>query len=230
MSAASRRRGAHPFGGGHVGGQGDLGPTRRSGGQGSPLGLNGQGLLCVAPAARAVPALHVARPPGTHAGHHADLCAGRPPVLRPAAIHGARGQGPAVCPPTRLAATRRLVALGCAGTTDPFLVYADEGDLRDRMRPIERFRAFSEFERRRPGNFGGRGGAVHRQACREGLHVAPTEGERTMLQGLLAGAEWTTGRAAGLAVLWSGRCAFCQRAPETEPHILWECPRCELAH
>ena len=33
-----------------------------------------------------------------------------------------------------------------------------------------------ELERRRPGTFGGLGGAVHRQACREGLQVASTEG------------------------------------------------------
>ena len=69
------------------------------------------------------------------------------------------------------------------------------------MRESQRYRAFRELERRRPGTFVGPGGAVHRQACREGLQVAPTEEEGNILWGLLAGATWTAGRAAEHAIL-----------------------------
>ena len=41
--------------------------------------------------------------------------------------------------------------------------------------------------------------AMHRQVCRQGLRVASTEGERSILWGLLAGATWWAGRAAGHA-------------------------------
>ena len=56
------------------------------------------------------------------------------------------------------------MAQGRAGTTDPPMhpVRADEGDLRHRVRECQRYRAFRELERRRPGGFGGLGGAVHR--------------------------------------------------------------------
>ena len=97
------------------------------------------------------------------------------------------------------------------------------------MRESQRYRAFRELERRRPGTFGGLGGAVHRQECREGLQVASTEGEHSILRELLAGATWTAGRAAGHAILRSDRCPFCRGAPETEPHILWDYPRWESA-
>ena len=93
------------------------------------------------------------------------------------------------------------------------------------MRESQRYRAFRELERRRPGTFGGLGGGVHRQACREGLQVASTEGERNIQRGLLVGATLTAGSAARHAILRSDRCPFCRGAPETEPHILWECPR-----
>ena len=79
------------------------------------------------------------------------------------------------------------------------------------------------------GTFGGLGGAVHRQVCREGLQVASTEGERSILQGLVAGATWTAGRAAGHAILRSDKGPFCRGAPEMEPHILWDCPHWESA-
>ena len=105
------------------------------------------------------------------------------------------------------------------------LVQADEGNLRHRVRKSQRYRAFWELERRRPGTFGGLGGAVHQQACREGLQVASTEGERSILRGLLAGATWTAGTVAGHAILRSDRCPFCRGAPEMEPHILWDGPR-----
>ena len=88
---------------------------------------------------------------------------------------------------------------------------------------------FRELERRRPGTFGGLGGALHRHTCPEGLHVASTEGERSILRGLLAGATWTAGRAAGHGILRLDKCPFCRGAPETEPHILWDYPRWELA-
>ena len=95
--------------------------------------------------------------------------------------------------------------------------------MRHHMRESQGHRAFRELEGRRPGTFGGRGGAVHRQACREGRQVASTERERNVLQGLLAGATWTAGRAAE-------RYPFRRRAPETEPRILWDYPCWESAH
>ena len=52
------------------------------------------------------------------------------------------------------------------------------------------------------------------------------EGERSILRGLLAGATWTAGKAVGHAILRSDMCPFCRGAPETEPHIVWHCPRC----
>ena len=70
---------------------------------------------------------------------------------------------------------------------------------------------------------------MHGQACREGLQVAFTEGERTILQRLLAGATWAAGTAPWHTILWSDRCPFCRWAPETEPQILWECPRWDPA-
>ena len=93
------------------------------------------------------------------------------------------------------------------------------------MHESQRYRVFREWVR--PGTFGGLGGAVHGQACREGVHVASTEGEQSILRGLLAGATWTACRAAGHAILRSDKCPFCRGAPETEPHILWDCPRWE---
>ena len=38
------------------------------------------------------------------------------------------------------------------------------------------------------------------------------------------------GGAGGHAILRSDRCPFCRGAPETEPHILWDCPPWEWAH
>ena len=114
-SGAGGRRGPHPVGGG----QGDLGPHAVLAGQGSPVGPAGEGFLCIARVARAIPAPALARPLGVHARHHTDLGAGGARVPRPAALHGARGQSPAGRLPTGLAATRRLVALGRVGKTDP---------------------------------------------------------------------------------------------------------------
>ena len=71
---------------------------------------------------------------------------------------------------------------------------------------------------------------MHRQACREGLQVASTEGERSILPGLLDGATWIVGRAAGRAILRSDRCPFCRGVPDTEPRNLRDCPRWESAH
>ena len=68
-----------------------------------------------------------------------------------------------------------------------------------------------------------------RQASREGLQVASTEGERSILRGLLAGATWTAGRAAGHAIPRSDGCPFYRGAPETETHILWDRPLWESA-
>ena len=65
--------------------------------------------------------------------------------------------------------------------------------------------------------------------CREGLRVASMEGEHNILRGLLAGATWTPGRAAGHAIVRSDRRPFCRGAPETEPHIVWDCPCWESA-
>ena len=59
--------------------------------------------------------------------------------------------------------------------------------------------------------------------------MASTEGERSILRGLLAGAAWTAGRAAGHAGLRSERCPFYHGARETEPHIPWDCPRWDSA-
>ena len=108
----------------------------------------------------------------------------------------------------------------------PHMVQADEGDLRHRVRESQRYRAFRELEWRRLGTFGGLGGAMHRQVCREGLQAASTEGERNILRGLLAGATWTAGRAAGRAIARSDKCPFCHGAPETEPDCSrWESTR-----
>ena len=59
--------------------------------------------------------------------------------------------------------------------------------------------------------------------------MASAEGERGILRGLLARATWTAGRAAGHAILQSDNCPFCRGAPDTEPHILWDCPRWDSA-
>ena len=72
---------------------------------------------------------------------------------------------------------------------------------------------------------------------REGLHVSSTEGERSILLGLLlAGATWTAGRAAGQAIMLSDRSPFGRKAPEAPllrracraAHV-WECPCWESA-
>ena len=136
-----------------------------------------------APVARAVPAPALARPPGTHARHHEDLGASNAQVSRSAALHAARGQGHACRPPTRLAATRRLVALDVPGQPTPLhLVRADEGDLRHCVRESRRYQPFQELERQRPGTVGGLGGAVRRPACRR-AH-AWESGRRSMCPGL----------------------------------------------
>ena len=71
-------------------------------------------------------------------------------------------------------------------STPLHLVQANKGNLRHCVRESQRYRAFRELERRRPRTFGELGGAVHRQACREGLRVTSTEKERSILRGLLA--------------------------------------------
>ena len=179
------------------------GPTRCSwAGQGSPPGPLGHGLLCIAFVARAVPAPAPARPPARTPGTTRTLVQAVLECRDPLPSTGPMGRA--------LQAARQLGWQRREGwwhwdvlgqPTPLYLVQADEGDLRHHVRESQRYQAFWDLERRRPGTFGGLGGAVHRQACSDGLRLASTEGERSIPRGLLAGPTWTAGRAAGHAIV-----------------------------
>ena len=85
------------------------------------------------------------------------------------------------------------------------------------------------MEQRQPGTFWGAGRSPAPAGVLGGLQLASTEGERSIFWGLLAGATWTAGRAAGHDILRSERRPFCLWAPQTELHNLCDCPRWESA-
>ena len=103
----------------------------------------------------------------------------------------------------RARACTRCKGVGCPGTSKCHGPSRHcqpgwhEGNVRHGVRKSQHYCAFRELERRQPGFFRGLGGAVHRQACWDGLQVASTEAERSILRGLLTGSTWTRGEPCG---------------------------------
>ena len=74
------------------------------------------------------------------------------------------------------------------------LVLGDWGDVCHRVRQSQRYTALAAPGRRRPATFGGLGAEVCRPACAQGMTVASSETERSLLRALQAGATWTGAR------------------------------------
>ena len=104
------------------------------------------------------------------------------------------------------------------------LVLGDWGDVCHRVRQSQRYTALAALERRRPATFGGLGAEVCRPACAQGMTVASSETERSLLRALQAGATWTGARVSKHQISDLAACPYCGGPPETEVHLLWDCP------
>ena len=88
------------------------------------------------------------------------------------------------------------------------------------MRESQRYTALAALERRRPATFGGLGAEVCRPACSQGMTVAGSETERSLLRALQAGATWTGARVQKHQISDLAACPYCGGPPETEVHLL----------
>ena len=100
------------------------------------------------------------------------------------------------------------------------LVLGDWGEVCHRVRESQRYTALAALERHRPATFGGLGAEVCRPACTQGMTVASSETERSLLRALQAGARVRKHQISDLAA-----CPYCGGPPETEVHLLWDCPQ-----
>ena len=105
------------------------------------------------------------------------------------------------------------------------LVLGDWGEVCHRVRESQRYTALAALERRRPATFGGLGAEVCRPACSQGMTVAGSETERSLLRALQAGATWTGARVQKHHISDLATCPYCGGPPETEVHLLWDCPQ-----
>ena len=105
------------------------------------------------------------------------------------------------------------------------LVSGDWGEVCHRVRESQRYTALAALERRRPATFGGLGAEVCRPACSQGMTVAGSETERSLLRALQAGATWTGARVQKHQISDLAACPYCGGPPETEVHLLWDCPQ-----
>ena len=105
------------------------------------------------------------------------------------------------------------------------LVLGDRGDVCHRVRQSQRYTALAALERRRPATFGGLGAEVCKPACAQGMTVASSETERSLLRALQAGATWTGARVSKHRISDLAACPYCGGPPETEVHLLWDCPQ-----
>ena len=105
------------------------------------------------------------------------------------------------------------------------LVLGDLGSLCHRLWESQRYTALAALERRHPATFGGLGAAVCRFACVHGMTVTITETELSLLRALMAGATWMGARIRSHRMAALASCPYYGGPPETEVHVLWECPR-----
>ena len=105
------------------------------------------------------------------------------------------------------------------------LVLGDWGEVCHRVRESQRYTALAALERRRPATFGGLGAEVCRPACSQGMTVAGSETERSLLRALQAGATWTGARVQKHQISDLAACPYCGGPPETEVHLLWDWPQ-----
>ena len=98
--------------------------------------------------------------------------------------------------------------------------------LRHRIRESLRRAALLQLEARRPRTFGGLAGSIDRRTCRAGIKRYKDETELSILRGRLAGARWTALLVGRQQMRPSLDRPYCPgQVPETEGHILWDCPR-----
>ena len=105
------------------------------------------------------------------------------------------------------------------------VLLGDWGEVCHWMRESQRCTALAALERRRPATSGGLGAEVCRLACTQGMMVASSETERSLLRALQAGATWTGARVRKHQISDLAACPYCGGPPETEVHLLWDCPR-----
>ena len=105
------------------------------------------------------------------------------------------------------------------------LVLGDWGKVCHRVRESQHYTALAARERRRPATFGGLRAEVCRPACTQGMTVASSETERLLLRALQAGATWTRARVRKHQISDLAACPYRGPPPETEVHLLWDCPR-----
>ena len=77
-------------------------------------------------------------------------------------------------------------------------------------------------EARRPVTFGGLGDGVDAPACRVALRAAPTEWEKSLPRGLMAGALWTAARVSGHSMRTNSARPYCGAAHDDEVQVLWD--------
>ena len=95
------------------------------------------------------------------------------------------------------------------------LVLGDWGEVCHRVRESQRYTALAALERHRPATFGGLGAEVCRPACTQGMTVASSESRGDVDRS--TGPEASHFGFSSLPLL--------RGPPETEVHLLWECPR-----
>ena len=89
------------------------------------------------------------------------------------------------------------------------LVLGHWGEVSHRVRELQRYIALAALERRRPATFGGLGAEVCRLACTQGMTVASSETERSLLRALQAGATWTGARVRKHQISDLVACPYC---------------------
>ena len=177
-------------------------------------GAGAPGLTSVAPLVFESP---VAGPSGTHARGQAGAGPGNIGGNRPPAGHRTGGQGLAVGPAAALGGSARLVGVARAGAARA--ATPGPGGLGRGLPPGAAVAAIHRLG----GTFGGLGAEVCRPACTQGMTVASSETERSLLRALQAGATWTGARVRKHRISDLAACPYCGGPPETEVHLLWDC-------
>ena len=93
------------------------------------------------------------------------------------------------------------------------LVLGDWGEVCPRVRESRRYTTLAALQRRRSATFGGLEAEVCRPACTEGMTVASSETERSLLRALQAGATWTAARVRKHQISVIAACPYCSPPP-----------------
>ena len=93
------------------------------------------------------------------------------------------------------------------------------------MRESQRYTALAALQQRRPPTFGGLGADFCKHACAQGMTLASSEMERSLLRAVEAGVICGGARVRKHQIFDLAACLYFGGPLETEVHLLWDCPR-----